>query len=405
MYKIIVLQQHYFPEMAGVARRAKELSEQFIKSGHSVTVYTTFPRDFRSMPGFNAKRKEVLNGVKIIRSKSIFNVGKNTIFRMLSYFFYVINCILHITVNRNKYDMILSMAPLPPAIAGAFANKFYGKYHHFDVPDILPDLGISAGMIKNKTLIKILYLIEKWVYKNSNSISAVTHGQINNIINKGVDSSKLSYIPDWINVDFFNKNLKKYKADIINKHKYNDKFIISFVGNVGALQNPEIFLHIMKGLKESGYNNLHFLYIGDGILLDRLKKQVKQLKISNVEFIGRIERKYVPSYMNISNVLVANYLPNDYLDICIPGKLFEYAISNKPIIMGSKGEAKNLIKKYNLGVSVEPSSIDEFKEAIINFSNNEYIHTPDLKSFLSFFSLDNISQKYENILSQIKNSR
>ena len=172
--------------MAGVARRAKELSEQLVIKGYDVTVFTTFPRDFRSMPGYNTKAKEVLNGVKIHRSKSVFNVGKITFFRILSYFFYVVKCVIFLFINKKKYDFILSMAPLPPAIAGGIANKFLSKYHHFDVPDILPDLGISAGMIKNKFLIKILFSIEKWVYDNSNSISAITHGQIKNITSKGV---------------------------------------------------------------------------------------------------------------------------------------------------------------------------------------------------------------------------
>ena len=44
------MHQHYYPEMVGGARRAKELSEKFVKNGHSVTVLTTYQRDFRSMP-------------------------------------------------------------------------------------------------------------------------------------------------------------------------------------------------------------------------------------------------------------------------------------------------------------------------------------------------------------------
>ena len=201
--RIVILQQHYYPEMAGVARRAKELSESFVKFGYNVSVFTSYPRNFRSMPNYQISKKEIINGVNVIRSKTIFTVGKITLFRMLSYLFYVINCIKYLFINRNKYDLILSMVSLPPAIAGGFANKFLSKYHHFDVPDILPDLGISAGMIKNKLLIKSLFKIEKWVYDNSNSISAITNGQIKNIINKGVSPNKISYLPDWIDINFF----------------------------------------------------------------------------------------------------------------------------------------------------------------------------------------------------------
>ena len=97
--------------MTGGARRAKELSEQFIKNGHSVTVFTAYPRDFRSMPGFRAKKYEVLNSVVVIRCNTIFNVAKNPIFRMLSYFIYVIHSFIYISqkliFNLNIFQLFL----------------------------------------------------------------------------------------------------------------------------------------------------------------------------------------------------------------------------------------------------------------------------------------------------------
>jgi len=107
MNKILLLQQHYFPEMAGVARRAKELNEEFIRVGHLVTVVTTFPRDFRSIPGYEAKSNENINGVKVVRLKSIFEVRKNVIFRMFSYLSYVISSFFYIKINRHKYDFCI----------------------------------------------------------------------------------------------------------------------------------------------------------------------------------------------------------------------------------------------------------------------------------------------------------
>ena len=80
-------------------------------------------------------------------------MGKNPIFRMLSYFMYVVHSFFYILQNRKKYDILISIAPLPSAIAAALANKLYQIFHHFDVPDILPDLGISAGMLKNRFVI------------------------------------------------------------------------------------------------------------------------------------------------------------------------------------------------------------------------------------------------------------
>ena len=307
--KIIVLQQHYFPEMVGVARRAKELSEEFVKFGHSVTVVTTFPRDFRSIPGYKAKRNENINGVEVVRLKSIFEVRKNVLFRMFSYLSYVISSFLYIKKNNHKFDFCISIAPLPPGVVGALAQKYYNLPHHFDVPDILPDLGIASGMIKNKIFIKLLYKLEMFVYNNSRSISAITYGQIENIHKKGINRTKIKYIPDWVDSKYFIDNIKR-NNEIVRKNieiKYGDKKIIAFIGNIGALQNPIIFIKMMKKMVKQK-KNIILLFIGDGIMLPSLKKEVKSIGLTNVDFVGRLPRELIPSYMSLSDVLMANYL-------------------------------------------------------------------------------------------------
>ena len=182
---------------------------------------------------------------------------------------------------------------------------------------------------------------------------------------------------------------------------YSNKLLIAFIGNIGALQNPEVFVEVMKSLDAEGQNDVQFLFIGDGIMLPSLKERVAEAGLQNITFVGRVEREYIPGYMNQSDILVANYLPNEYLDICIPGKLFEYAVSNKPIIMGSRGEAKNLIEKYNLGIAVAPSNVNAFKEAILAIKDEKYKYNPDMEKFIDDYSLPKVVEKYNNIFLDI----
>ena len=388
--------------MSGTARRTKELAESFVKNNHFVTVLTSTPREYRSFPDYKFKSFEILNGVFVYRVNTLFEIKRNVLFRMLSYFSFFVQSLFIAIKLSNKADIIISIAPLSSGLIGAVCQKITKKHHHFDVPDILPDLGISSGMIKNKLVIYILYKLEKWVYKHSNSISAITHGQIENIHNKGVSRKKISYIPDWIDDAFFKTNLELYKLEVLKSLDYPDKKIISFVGNIGALQNPEIFLKTMVLLAKDKLNKFLFLFIGDGIMLPNLKEKTKKLNLKNVTFIGRVKREYIPAYMYYSDILVANYLPNEYLDICIPGKLFEYAISKRPIIMGARGEAKNLITKYNLGLAVTPSNVNEFTNAIIQISSGSYKFNPKTNKFTNDFSLKKIVRLYDYILQKVK---
>ena len=398
---ILIIHQHYFPEMSGTARRAKELAEHFVKKNHKVSIITSFPREYRSLPNQSFARVERLNGVDINRVKNIFEVKKNVVLRMLSYFTFVIVSIKLGLRLAKKSDIIITIAPLSSGIIGGIIKAINKNYHHFDVPDILPDLGIAAGMIKNKFLIYFLKKIEIWVYSQADSISTCTEGQKNNLEKKGVSKNKLSCIPDWIDDTFFKKNLKKYKDEVTRMLKSTDKKLISFVGNIGALQNPVIFIEIMASLQADNMDEFQFLFIGDGIMLPKLKEDVKRIGLKNVEFVGRVKREYIPAYMHLSDILVANYLPNNYMDICIPGKLFEYAISNKPIIMGARGEAKKLIEKYLLGIAVQPSDVAAFKKAILQISNGSYSYKPKTEIFVEDFSLEKVSNLYNQIFDRV----
>ena len=138
-------------------------------------------------------------------------------------------------------------------------------------------------------------------------------------------------------------------------------------------------------------------------MLEELKDEVKRNNIQNVSFVGRVARELIPSYMNLSDVLVANYLPNKYMDICIPGKLFEYAISNKPIVMGSNGEAKKLIEEYSLGLVAVPSNIYDFEKAFKKIFDSSFKFNPNLNRFVEDFSLKKVSDSYSVIFNQIIN--
>ena len=68
---ILMIHQHYFPEMTGTGRRTRELAECFVRNGHNVTVITSFPREFRSMPNAHCESYEILNNVNVYRNGCI----------------------------------------------------------------------------------------------------------------------------------------------------------------------------------------------------------------------------------------------------------------------------------------------------------------------------------------------
>ena len=79
---ILIIHQHYFPEMSGTARRTKELAESFVNMNHRVSVITSFPREFRSIPGVKCRPFEIRNDVRVHRVKTLFEVRNNVFFTL-----------------------------------------------------------------------------------------------------------------------------------------------------------------------------------------------------------------------------------------------------------------------------------------------------------------------------------
>jgi colanic acid biosynthesis glycosyl transferase WcaI len=400
-----MLHQHYYPEMAGTARRTKELAEELVKNGYEVAVITTYPREYRSIPGEEVKRYQKINGVDILRVQNPFQVKHNVLERIISYAFFILLATGTIYKNRKKYDMMISLAPIAAGIIGAVVNKLSSRYHHFDVPDILPDLGIAAGMIKNRYLIKILYGVEKIVYNNSNTISAITQGQIKNIKNKGVPTNKLSLIPDWIDSSYFKKYAAEYKNTTVTKRNkdFNDKYVLAFIGNIGSLQNPLTFIKMME-LINADRDDIVLKFIGDGIERENLEHYVHSNNVKNIDFAGRMRRELIPAQMAATDILLANYLDNEYMNICIPGKTYEYAISRVPVVIGAFGEAKNFIEHYGVGLAVTPSHPQEFKDAVYSILDNGRIKIEEKKilEFENKYNLHTISLLYNEITNEVE---
>ena len=82
---ILMIHQHYFPEMSGTARRTKELAENFAKKGHQVSVLTSYPRKFRSLPDVSFKPHEKINNVSVYRIKTLFEVKDVVLLRLFFY--------------------------------------------------------------------------------------------------------------------------------------------------------------------------------------------------------------------------------------------------------------------------------------------------------------------------------
>ena len=82
----------------------------------------------------------------------------------------------------------------------------------------------------------------------------------------------------------------------------------------------------------------------------------------------------------------------------IPSKIFESAAMEKTILLGVEGESKQILEKYNLGLSFEPGNFESFLSVL---KKSEFFNCENRDQFLNDFSRENQAKKMYKLLKML----
>ncbi len=129
------------------------------------------------------------------------------------------------------------------------------------------------------------------------------------------------------------------------------------VGKIARLFELKGHRFLLKGAKEviSEFPNVKFLFVGDGILKDELKKQAFELGIKDkVIFTGLVRRDKIPEYISIMDIVVHTSL-REGLARVIP----QAFACSRPVIAFNIDGADEIIEDGRNGLLIPPPDIPE----------------------------------------------
>lgn len=378
--RILILSFYYAPDLCAGSFRTTAFVEQlkkYINSRDKVEIITAMPNRYESFSE-NAKVFEKLasnieiNRIDLGTHKSGF-VDQSKLF--LKFVWEVFKLIK----QKEKYDTVyVTSSRLMTAFLGSLiANKQKAKLY-LDIRDIFTDT-LESIFTKSKIryVIPIFRKIEKYTINSATHINLVSKGFENYFKNINNDIS-YSFYTNGIDDVFL-------KYDFIQDEK-NEKIIITYAGNIGEGQGLEKIIPDMA--KKLGENyEIHI--IGDG---GRKKKLIEKLKeVNNVKLFDPVNRtKLLEIYKN-SDILFLHLNDYEAFKKVLPSKLFEYATTNKFIIAGVGGYAKDFIEENITDAIVfEPCNINSFYE---KFEKVENLDDINRFSFVEKFKRENIMAK------------
>ena len=187
--KILFLTDNFPPEVNAPATRTYEHCKEWVKRGVDVTVITGFPNfpTGKVFDGYKNKlyKKEIIDGIKVIRVWTYITANKGFLKRTLDYFSFAVSSF--IAGLFIKSDIIVATSPQFFTTWSAYAlSKLKRKPWVFELRDLWPESIIAVGALKNKKIIDFLEKIELFLYKDADLIIPVIESFKENLINRGI---------------------------------------------------------------------------------------------------------------------------------------------------------------------------------------------------------------------------
>jgi glycosyltransferase involved in cell wall biosynthesis len=389
--KILVVCQYYYPEPF----RISDICETLVERGHDVTVLTGLPNypegrildDYRN----GRKRKEVLNGVKIIRSYEI-GRGNGKIKLFLNYFSFAFSASLKTFFMKEKFDVVFvnQLSPVMMGIPAVIHKKKHNRKILLYSLDLWPASLAAGGIRENSVIYKIFLKISKWIYQSADSI-LVTSSMFTKYFEEtlGIDTKKISHLPQYAE-DLFTETINKPKSN-----KYN--FV--FAGNIGDMQSVDTIVKAANELRD--YSNIVFHIVGDGSKLQECKLLSDKLMLDNVILHGRRPVSEMPKYYSLADAMLVTLKDNKTLSYTLPGKVQSYMAGGKAIIGAINGETKSVIEESECGLCCKAENYQELAKIILEFCNSENKEKMAKNSYnyyLRNFSKDRFISVLENSL-------
>lgn len=164
-----------------------------------------------------------------------------------------------------------------------------------------------------------------------------------------------------------------YDVEKIEKKSLDEAFTLAHIGSFLSERNPQILWESLSELiDENETFATHFKLKLIGAVSKEVIQSISDFNLDCfVQNLGYVSHEEAIIHQRSSQVLLLIEIDSDDTKCIIPGKLFEYMVSERPILaIGPKNsDFENIIKQTNTGVFYQYHEKNELKSQILSYFN------------------------------------
>ena len=341
--KVAQLVPYYSPAIGGVEVVCQYISEELVKRGHEVHVFTA-NRTHKGSPSPKMPRDEVINGVNVHRFRSYVNIGHYGLFPgFIS------------PLRKESFDIIHAHGyRQPQSEIGCRLGA------QLNVPTILH---VHGGFYTRSRLKRVLYaLFDRLVRKQKASIFnhfiVLSEVDQQHMLELNVDRGSISIIRNAAeNQAFEMVDPRQFRK----KHGLEGKRIILYLSILHHYKRPELLIRALPEVIDK-VPDVFLLFVGpDAGELGKIRELGKKLSVTmHYNWIGPLQSKEKHEALECAEFLA---LPSD--EDPYPLVLLEAMAHKRPVLTTSAVGQASVIRANEAGIIITPGDLDGIVDGAI----------------------------------------
>jgi glycosyltransferase involved in cell wall biosynthesis len=333
--KILQVTPYFPPHVGGLEKCVYKISEQLVRKGHKVVVYTAnFPK---------SKPLEIVEGMVVHRLPVFFRVFNAPVVLFLSY------------MLKERADVV--HVHIPP-VFGALSSIFFAKINKKPVVLTYHNDTIGHGLIE-RFVAKLYNTLENnLILKNVAIITVPSQAYKEKLVGRGMEEDRIEVVNNG--VDFRVRSKTSEIAHLQKKHKLSGKKIILFIG---ALETRKGVEYLIKAVPEIAkeISEVKILVVGDGKMKSKLQCLAHDLRVEDsILFTGYLPDEELGVLYDVADVFV---LPSLYETFSLV--ILEAMTHGIPVVTTDIAGTRALVKSGHNGLAIEPRSPKRLASAIV----------------------------------------
>lgn len=368
--KILIYGINFSPELTGIGKYSGEMADWMVESGHSVRVVTAppyYPNWKISKEYKNCFSRSLWGKIEVTRCPLYVPSSPSAVARILHLLSFSVSSLIPLLRNFWwKPDVVILIIPtIFCSLQTILLAKITGAKSIVHIQDYEIDAMFGLSMLSNKLIKKIAFWFEGIVLNLFDNVSSISEAMVNRARSKGVDRSKLLFFPNWSDeIETFPDSESNYEF-LDGLSVSSDKKIILYAGNMGDKQGLETVIYVAKELECR--EDIHFLFVGEGVAKSKLKKLTENMALNNITFSPLVSNE------NLSVLLASAHChlviqKEGAADSVLPSKLTNIlAAGGNSVITANPNTSLGHLCHDNKGIAilVNPESVPALAAGII----------------------------------------